>query len=270
MGSQRAFTLNELLVVIAIIVILAAILLPAITPAKRQAQEAQCRNNLKQLTTAAYMYLSQDGPIAYPSLHSIWFPAVMGYLSWQRNVMLCPTAATPAESRPGHWVSGSAIDALVPPPPPPPPPPPRYTGSATTQTNGSYALNGWLYSTVINTQFGWGSSALTNYFQGETAIRNPSTTPVFADSVWPDMFPMPTDEPSSDLFQLNPTQNEGGGMSVATIARHGLAPSHSYSDVNTSGPLPGKVNVGLADGHVEVSKLNNLWSYTWNVNYAIP
>jgi len=258
MGSPRAFNLVELLVVIAIIAILAAILLPVFAAAKRRAQEAQCRNNVKQLTTAAYMYLSQDGPISYPSLHSVWLPAVMGNLSWQRNAMLCPTAAVPAESRPGHWVSGSAINAW------------SWYSSATVQTNGSYALNGWLYSTTVNSQLRYGNDTLTNYFQSDAAIHFPSTTPIFADGVWPDMWPMQTDEASSDLFQLNPTQNEGGGMKVATVARHGLAPDKSYSAVDTNVPLPGTVNVGLADGHVEVSKLDNLWSYTWNANYAVP
>ena len=258
MNFRRAFTVIELLVVIAIIAILVAILLPTIAAAKRRAEETQCRNNIKQLAVAASMYLSQDGPISYPSLHLIWFPAVMGNLSWQRNVMLCPTAATPAASSPGHWVSGSAINSW------------SWYSSATVQTNGSYALNGWLYSTAINTQFGWGSAALTNYFRSEAAIRYPSSTPIFVDGVWPDMWPLPTDEPSSDLFQLHPTQKESGGMNVATIARHGLATGSSYSDVATSGSLPGKVNVGNADGHVEVSSLNNLWSYTWNANYASP
>jgi prepilin-type N-terminal cleavage/methylation domain-containing protein/prepilin-type processing-associated H-X9-DG protein len=258
MGSRRAFTLIELLVVIAIIAILAAILLPTIAAAMRQAQETQCRDNVKQITSAAFMYLSENGPVAYPSLHAVWIPAVMGNLSWQRNVMLCPTAATPAATRPGEFVAGSAINSW------------SWYSSATVQTNGSYALNGWLYSTAVNTQLGFGSPALTNYFQSETSIRYPSCTPVFVDGVWPDMWPLPTDEPSPDLFQLNPTENESGGMNVATIARHGLAPGTSYSDVDTNVALPGKVNVGLADGHVEISTLNNLWNYTWNVNYANP
>jgi prepilin-type N-terminal cleavage/methylation domain-containing protein/prepilin-type processing-associated H-X9-DG protein len=258
MGSRRAFTLLELLVVIAIIAILAALLLPVFAAAKRRAQETQCRNNVKQLATAAYMYLSQDGPIGYPALQSVWLPAVMGNLSWQRGVMLCPTAAAPAESRPGNFVSGSAINAW------------SWFSSATLQNNGSYALNAWLYATAVTTQFGYGNDTLANYFPSDSAIRHPTTTPIFVDGVWPDMWPMPTDEPSSDLFQLNPTKNESGGMNVATIARHGLAPSSSYSDVDTSGPLPGNVNVGLADGHVEASKLANLWSYTWNANYAVP
>ena len=54
--SVYLFTMIELMTVIGIIIILAGILLPTLMQSKRSAQSVYCKNNLKQISLANFMY----------------------------------------------------------------------------------------------------------------------------------------------------------------------------------------------------------------------
>jgi prepilin-type N-terminal cleavage/methylation domain-containing protein/prepilin-type processing-associated H-X9-DG protein len=71
--SVRAFTLIELLVVVSIIAPLAALLLPALTNARKSAKRVACMSNVRQLGVAFYLY-GQDNNDYLP------FPQVYGPL----------------------------------------------------------------------------------------------------------------------------------------------------------------------------------------------
>ena len=70
--KKRSFTLIELLVVIAIIVILAAILLPALNKARDRAKAIKCTGNFKQIGMGTLSYAAARGDFCTPASLSTW------------------------------------------------------------------------------------------------------------------------------------------------------------------------------------------------------
>ena len=274
---QNGLTMIEVVVVMAVIAILAAIALPALAAGGHQSRRVLCLNNIKQLTLAEIMYCEENGhsvPDTTPA-GSVggWVVNLSNYIQGATNLILCPTTTQP--SQPIDVYDGNAFTPWC---------RKDYDGNDAPYF-GSYEMNGWFYTKRSDAAQGDGDGVNEILPSGQTGnpngyyltaaqVKRPGSTPVFSDGIWVDSWPLENDAPCHDLRgtvgQDSPNQGSlGREIARACVARHNCDPfaQNTWTTPNQQ-PVVGAVNVGLFDGHAELSSLPHLWSYYWHNNWS--
>jgi len=244
MTRRKGFTLIELLVVISIIALLMAILMPALSRAKKQAMSAACQMNLHQWGVIWSMYCD-DNDTYFCEVGALgwdrgeWVVALRSQYDTKRGLLVCPMAAKP---RPDGGAWGGPFNTF----------PMGAGGTEDRQEEGSYGVNCWVYNTppggksVLEVQ---GCPAKYNWRTKNVA--GGSRIPVFADAMWRGGCPFETG------LKGDPPEFDGQWLGYEREMRHFCMNRHN-----------GFINQLFMDWSVRKVGLKELWVLKWHREFS--
>jgi prepilin-type N-terminal cleavage/methylation domain-containing protein/prepilin-type processing-associated H-X9-DG protein len=243
----RGFTLIELLVVIAIIAILAAMLLPALAKAKAKARTTNCISNLRQWSMEWRMYCD-DHRGSFSTGESVdwkrgeWLWALRNSFNRKPDLLDCPSAVKRSASG-GDWGDHETAYAF-----------PKVVEdrvSADGRLYSGYGVNCWVYNPAASVASLQGRRTTYNWRKIDAA-RQPSNTPLMADSMWRGGGPRHTDRPGSANGRWYDWGGGGSEMRHFALKRHGKG-----------------IAVAFFDGSARSASIPDLWEMKWHKQFDV-
>jgi len=91
------------------------------------------------------------------------------------------------------------------------------------------------------------------------------------DANWCDLWAREGDHPWTNLYTGRPFLLHGNNLGRCALPRHGAGnPSGAPRQVSAGQPLPGWVNLAFFDAHVELARLEKLWTFEWHRDWQAP
>lgn len=260
-APRRAFTLVELLVVVAIIAILAGLLLPALSQAKRKARAVECLSNLKQWGLAWTIY-ADDNSGAFSTGIDVnwnrgeWVAALQRTYQQKPQLLFCPEATL--RRGPGarevrvpinaanavEWGGPTTAYDF-------PLTDPTAVAAGSKLLLSSYGGNDWIYNPPPGVTEIQGRPTDWNWRRLDAPPR-PSETPLFADAMWRGGGPHPSDARPAFNGEWS---GAGAEFKHFALHRHGRG-----------------IQLLFFDSSARFSRARDLWSMPWHkqfdVNYA--